>query len=299
MDLNQPQLNFTRVISSRYQIESCAFSTDGRMFAACLSDGSVRLYTVQKQVTAARNVGGADTARTLLKLDRIFRQHRSNVWCVAFSKNNKLLCSCSSDKTVMLYSIPSLSLQTMFVCYHKDTVWCCSFSELADSTTVIASGSSDCTVAIYNATTGQIIHRLTGFQGAVDTLAFSPNGEKLCTGSRDCTVRIWWNLTPWKQPTSLVLSTNEQPVRVCRFSPINVNILVTSAAGKDHSLSLWDLNKEAFRFNTDLANPQPKLRLSGHCNIVWNCCFFNDNKQSSFLITCSGDKTARLAIILI
>ena len=296
-----PLLSFTRVVSSRYQVESCAFSPDGVFLATCLSDGSARLYTVKQQTDAGREVGGADPAapKAQLKLDRIFRQHRSNVWCVAFSKDSKLLCSCSSDKTVMLYSVTNLSLQTIFCCFHTDTIWCCCFSEIQNST-VIASGSSDCTVAIYKAATGQNLHRLTGFQGAVDMLSFSADGERLCTGSRDYKVRVWFNLSPGMQPSCLVLSNEEQPVRVCRFSPHNVNVLITSA-GMDHSLHMWELwsHSEAPSNDEELlealsSSPlQPVTTFSGHCNIVWDCCFFSQ-RQKPMLVTCSGDRTVRL-----
>lgn len=296
------QLHFTCVVSSRYQVESCAFSHDGTMLSACLSDGSVRLYTVNHQPSMPCEGGGARPPETLLTLERVFRLHRSNVWCVAFSVDDSLLCSCSSDKMIMLYSTRSMSLLTIFSCYHTDTVWCCCFTEMEvveGSATVMASGSSDCTVAIFNSRTGQIWHKLTGFQGAVDSLAFSPDGRTLCTGSRDCKVRVWYNLAPGEQPVCQVLSTEEEPARMCRFSPLNSNILVTSA-GSDHSLYLWDLSRAnvAPPLNTSLASSSkcfihPRLKLSGHCNIVWDCCFIKEGGDSPLLVSCSGDRTVR------
>ncbi|NJM28394.1 MAG: WD40 repeat domain-containing protein [Pseudanabaena sp. RU_4_16] len=54
------------------------------------------------------------------------------------------------------------------------------------------SGSSDRTVRIWDAKTGEPIGKpLTGHDGLVTSVAFSPNGERIVSGSDDKTVWIW------------------------------------------------------------------------------------------------------------
>ena len=56
----------------------------------------------------------------------------------------------------------------------------------------IVSGSSDGTVRIWNAKTGEAIgDPLQGHTSSVRSVAFSPDGERIVSGSDDRTVRIW------------------------------------------------------------------------------------------------------------
>jgi WD40 repeat protein len=56
----------------------------------------------------------------------------------------------------------------------------------------IASGSSDTTVRLWDAGTGQPVGApLTGHTSDVLSVAFSPDGDRIVSGSSDTTVRLW------------------------------------------------------------------------------------------------------------
>src|SRR5204863_400674 len=57
-----------------------------------------------------------------------------------------------------------------------------------------ASGSNDCTMRIWNVATGQAEQTFEDHLDRIESVAFSPGGNKVASGSIDRTVRIW-NIT--------------------------------------------------------------------------------------------------------
>ena len=56
---------------------------------------------------------------------------------------------------------------------------------------ILASGSDDGTVRLWDANTGIHITTLVGHASSVRSVAFSADGRILASGSADCTVLLW------------------------------------------------------------------------------------------------------------
>ena len=56
---------------------------------------------------------------------------------------------------------------------------------------LLASGSYDKTVKIWEVASARLLHTLSGHDSYVYSVAFSPDGRLLASGSDDGTVKIW------------------------------------------------------------------------------------------------------------
>lgn len=115
---------------------------------------------------------------------------------------------------------------------------------------------------------------LRGHDGALTSLAFSPNDGHLATAGADGTVRVW---DPRKRTEIMRLAGHTGAVASLAFDPDGAR-LVTS--GMDATVRVWDL-----------ASRRELLTITGHDDPVL-CVVFSPDGQR--LATASWDGTARL-----
>ncbi len=71
---------------------------------------------------------------------------------------------------------------------HQQVVTSLAFDPLGG---ILASGSSDHTVKLWETRSGKLLHTLGGHQRWVCSVAFDPQGETLASGSADNSVKLW------------------------------------------------------------------------------------------------------------
>ena len=99
---------------------------------------------------------------------------------------------------------------------------------------LLASGSGDETIRLWDPRNGRLQKVLTGHTAAVRALAFSTDGRFLASGGRDRTWRIWEAKTGKEQAT---LSTRFGNIRSLTFSPDGQTL---ATGGDGGSVYLWD-----------------------------------------------------------
>ncbi|CAK74523.1 unnamed protein product (macronuclear) [Paramecium tetraurelia] len=120
---------------------------------------------------------------------------------------------------------------------HNDNVRCLSYSQ---NMKLLASGSKDQKIFLWNVNAKKKIAVLEGHTGKINQLSFSPDGQCLASASDDQQIKLW-NIEQSEQ--SNVSKGHQQCVNQVAFS--KDGLIIASCSG-DCSIILWDLIEKNF-----------------------------------------------------
>ena len=140
---------------------------------------------------------------------------------------------------------------------------------------IIATGSGDKLVKLWDTATGQFIRTLSGHSGAVMSLDFSPDGTMLVSGGLDGDIRIWEVATGLRLKSWSENGTKLEPIKAVVFSPDGKFI---ASGGYDSVVRVWDI-----------ATAELKVDHRHHSSQITGLAFLSNNE----VISTSHDGTVR------
>ncbi len=147
-------------------------------------------------------------------------------------------------------------------------------ADLSPDGKLLATGSWDQSVKIWDIESGQAIRKLEGVhKGYINSVEFSPDGGTILTGSDDGTARLWQVATG--EALEVVFRGHESRIRQARFSHDGARVIT---AAHDKTARIWDAQ-----------TGELQLTLEGHQWAVLCGQFSSDGQRA---ITGSEDNTA-------
>jgi WD40 repeat protein/transcriptional regulator with XRE-family HTH domain len=232
------------------------FSPDGRTLASGSSSGSVKLWDITsgallwaawltKNITwLAFFPGGGRLASG--GLDAIVRlwdpqrgtplkelPHPSGVCSLAWSPDEKLLASGCSDGSIWLWEPEGPEPDTCVRRLSGHAHWVAGLAFAPDG--VLASGSYDGTVKLWDTTSGSCLQTFSGHSDRVIRVVWSPDGHTLASCSVDHTIRLW---DDEEGRSRMVLQGHTAVVSNLAFTPDSRTLL---SGSNDGTVRVWDV----------------------------------------------------------
>lgn len=253
-------------------VRSVEYSADGKILASGSSDGTIRLWDPQttkniavltehqNEVTDIVISGDSQTLVSVGVDEKVIRLWNLNthklianikgkfnrIVSLAYSPDNETVAAGDFDGTVKLFSAKKKK-QTATLVGHdlapSDITEPGSVLALAFSPdgTILASGSRDTTIRLWDTKTTHHKVTLTGHSGRVTTVVFSADGKTIASGASythwdsDSSIRLW------DANTGKHLRTIETPalVHMLAFSPDNETL---ASINRNNAIHIWNTN---------------------------------------------------------
>ena len=196
-------------------IEGLAFSPDGKTLASSGSgDGTIRFWDVR--------TGNEKYAVT---------GHTDYVYSVAFNPDGKFVASGYSDGTIRFWDAGTgLHLKTLKESNNDAS----GLVFTPDGKTLACADSLN--IRLQDPRTGEEKMLLTGHTWGIHSMALSPDGDILASGSEDMTIRLWDMHTGEHKKT---LNGHTHRVYSVAFSPDGKTL---ASGGDDNTIRLWSVD---------------------------------------------------------
>jgi WD40 repeat protein/energy-coupling factor transporter ATP-binding protein EcfA2 len=201
------------------RVRALAINTEGTLLATGSDDGFIRLWNL---------INGDQIGPSL-------NAHIGSIWAIRFSSSANKLVSGGEDNRVIVWNTDQS--QVMIDRASPQTDNALAFAYSPDSEYYVVAGglhNGDTGIHVFDSETHQQTSEFNGHTDYVTSVAFSPDGSRLISGSADGTARIWDTNT---QETTQVLSLGTSAWVTVAFSPNNRTVATGIANGR---IVLWD-----------------------------------------------------------
>jgi len=182
-----------------------AWSPDGKSLALC-------------------NVNGLHLCDTKTFVPQKTPQARANI--VAWTQDSRGVTLVNPDQVVVT-EVPAVKvLRTLDIAGKAPVIW--------TPRRPLVSGLGGATVTLWDATTGKSLFALEGHQGAVNAVAWMPDGDLLAGGGGDKVIRLW------KSGTGKLLHTLEGHTGAIAALAFASDGKTLASGGADKIVRLWD-----------------------------------------------------------
>jgi WD40 repeat protein/serine/threonine protein kinase len=249
------------VLRDRTEVNSVAFSPDGRFIAAACGDGTIKVWDVK----AGKAVQRLDAA------------HSGPVFCVAYHPGGKHLATVGADHRVKVWDLTTgenVFSEQCDTIHNVGAAYSVAFSPGDGRQLGVG---NDGAVEIWDWRNRRVEHSLPGHQKRAINLAFSPDGSRLASGNWRGSVMLW-DPRAGGEPLRSFAEAREArfPIAALAFSP-DGGQLATASYGR--RVDVWD------------ATTGERLRRLPHGGLVMGVAYCAGGRR---LASSGEDKTVRV-----
>ncbi|MDL1873832.1 hypothetical protein FBQ85_01460 [Cytophagia bacterium CHB2] len=299
------------------EIRQTEFSPEGKLLAIASDDGTIRfcdmvtgaeLNSLRGHTAGIAAIDFCNNGRWLASasqdtiklwelaadtLVQAWNAQQADIRSVAFGPDDRMLASSARNGSIRLWNLATpgflrASLSRFFPFIRpvaifdtlrviRSTGGAVETLAFSPNGKLLAAGSQDGAVRLWEVKTGRIIGTLSGHQRAVSSVAFSPDGKVLASGAKDTMIHLW---DVQQQSPKHTLAGHRGEVLKIAFSPDG---RLLASASQDSTIGIWDIDSGT-----------AKHRLHDHDGAVRTLAFNPDDSKGVLLLSGSSDRSIRL-----